>query len=384
MATDEGKPIRKFPHVRMLAEAEAQMTAAKRMTAVWDEIVMREIEAMSNFRIDRDVLRQRLENRASAFCQNLYNFLAAPVSGSAPILQAESRLDQLANDLVSDLRPERWQDIRAMIKRAFEDVLAGSAEGERGHFAEYGSAEQQLDQLANDLVGDPRPTNWQDIRAMIQATFDSLNSQLGERGQEGAKPYAFAQYVPCGADMGEGRRCSVQKDHGGSRIYINPVVNLRGKVSAGVEGGAAAPAPTKCTQCPHSKHSGPCAECLCTYFPEIHTEPSVQPSTGAREWLRAKWPHRPMTSGGLPDEALNKWQEPTRKEIEKWLEAYADERLAQARSATIEECAKSVCRGCREGHPFHQDFPSQHVTNGQGIWSCASAAIRSLAAEEKG
>jgi hypothetical protein len=26
----------------------------------------------------------------------------------------------------------------------------------------------------------------------------------------------------------------------------------------------------KCIQCPHVRHSGPCAECLCTYYPEIH------------------------------------------------------------------------------------------------------------------
>jgi hypothetical protein len=41
-----------------------------------------------------------------------------------------------------------------------------------------------------------------------------------------------------------------------------------------------APQITNCVQCPHAVHSGPCADCLCTYYPEIHPsapQPEMEP-----------------------------------------------------------------------------------------------------------
>lgn len=59
----------------------------------------------------------------------------------------------------------------------------------------------------------------------------------------------------------------------------------------------------------------------------------------SRHLVRDRWPHRPMTTGGLPDEALVKWQ-PNRKEIEKWVE--------RAIRLTMEATAASFTHGCSD------------------------------------
>lgn len=51
----------------------------------------------------------------------------------------------------------------------------------------------------------------------------------------------------------------------------------------------------------------------------------------AEKWLRKRWPYRPMTTGGLPDECLLPHFQPTRKDIERWLAEYAEEALPYLR-----------------------------------------------------